>query len=79
MRPLYGAGSLQDIPLAVVLGSQGDGGTEALRELFTQQAALSTHGVTYRIEGATHISLVDRREHAEQTRAVIASVVEAAG
>jgi pimeloyl-ACP methyl ester carboxylesterase len=78
VRPLYGAGSLRDIPLAVVLGSQGDGGTEALHELFKQQAALSTNGVTYRIEGATHISLVDRWEHADQTRTAIVNVVEAA-
>jgi hypothetical protein len=44
----------------------------------TQQAALSMQGVTYRIEGATHVSLVDRRERADQTRTVIASVVETA-
>jgi pimeloyl-ACP methyl ester carboxylesterase len=78
VRPLYEAGSLGDIPVAVVLGGQGDGGNNALRELFEQQAALSTNGATYRIEDATHISLVDRQEHADQTRAAILSVVEAA-
>jgi pimeloyl-ACP methyl ester carboxylesterase len=40
VRPLYGAGSLSDRPLAVVLGSAGDGGIEEWRDLFEQQAAL---------------------------------------
>jgi pimeloyl-ACP methyl ester carboxylesterase len=78
VRPLYTPGSLGDIPLAVVLGSEGDGGIEAWRELFEQQAALSTDGVIYRIEGATHISLVDRQEHADQTHTAIVNVIEAA-
>lgn len=78
VRPLYAEGSLQDIPLAVVLGSEGDGGIEEWRALFEQQAALSTNGLIYEIEGATHVSLVDRQEHADQTRTVIANVVEAA-
>ena len=77
VRPLYAPGSLGDMPLAVVLGSKGDGGIEAWRELFEGQAALSTNGVVYRIEGATHISLVDRQEHADQTRTAIMDVVEA--
>ena len=79
VRPLYEPGSLGDMPLAVVLGSEGDGGIEAWQELFEQQAALSTNGRIYRIEGATHISLVDRQEHAAQTLIAILDVVEAAG
>lgn len=78
VRPLYGAGSLGDMPLAVVLGGKGDGGVEAWRELFERQAALSTNGMIFDIEDATHVSLVDRQEHAEQTLKVIANVVEAA-
>ena len=78
VRPLYAPGSLGDMPLAVVLGSEGDGGIETWQQLFEQQAALSTNGVLHRIEGATHISLVDRQEHADQTRAVIEQVIEAA-
>jgi pimeloyl-ACP methyl ester carboxylesterase len=78
VRPLYFENSLQGIPLAVVLGSEGDGGTEEWRALFEQQAALSTNGVIYRIEGAMHVSLVDRQEHADQTRTAIMNVVEAA-
>jgi pimeloyl-ACP methyl ester carboxylesterase len=79
VHPLYRAGSMRDVSLAVVLGSEGDGSIEAWQELFAQQAALSTAGAIYRIEVATHISLVDRQEHAEQTRTVIATVIEAAG
>jgi pimeloyl-ACP methyl ester carboxylesterase len=77
-RPLYGMGSLGDRPLAVVLGSAGDGGIKEWQELFEQQAALSTNRTIRMIDGATHVSLVDRREHALQTSAVILQVVEAA-
>jgi pimeloyl-ACP methyl ester carboxylesterase len=72
------AGSLGDIPLAIVLGSKGDGGDELLSNLFTQQAALSTQSMTRVIDGATHASLVDRQEHARQTSAIILEIVEAA-
>lgn len=65
-------------PLAIVLGSEGDGGQEALRELFVQQAALSTNSVTHVVEGATHAGLVDNEAHATETAAVILRVVEAA-
>jgi len=78
VRPLYGAGSLSERPLAVVLGSAGDGGMKEWQDLFEQQAALSTNRTIRRIDGATHVSLVDRREHALQTSAVILEVVEAA-
>lgn len=77
MRPLYKAGSLGDIPVAVVLGSEGDGGIEEWEDLFAQQAALSTNNKTVMIDGANHSSLVDRREHAGQTSAVILEVIEA--
>lgn len=77
VRPLYGEGSLGSIPLAVVLGSEGDGGIPEWRDLFAQQAALSTNNTIVIIEGATHASLVDRREHALQTSAVIQRVLEA--
>ncbi len=78
VRPLYGAGSLGDRPLAVVLGSEGDGGIKEWQGLFEEQAALSTNRTIRMIDGATHVSLVDRREHALQTSAVILQVVEAA-
>ena len=77
VRPLYGEGSLGNIPLAVVLGSEGDGGIPEWRDLFAQQAALSTNHTIVIIEGATYASLVDRREHALQTSAVIQRVLEA--
>jgi hypothetical protein len=61
-----------------VLGSQGDGGLEPLRDLFREQAALSTNSRTVMVEGATHVGLVDNRGHAAQTTAAILQVVEAA-
>ncbi len=63
-------------PLAIVLGSKGDGSQEPLRDLFAQQAALSTNSITHVVEGATHGSLVHNREHAAQTTAIVLQVVE---
>ncbi len=77
VRPLYDAGSLGDRPVAVVLSGRGDGGVEALREIFAQQAALSSKAMVRRVEEATHVSLVDRRAHAEQTSAAILEVIQA--
>ena len=78
VRPLYIAGSLGDIPVAVVLGSEGDGGITEWKELFAQQAALSSNNKTVMVDGADHVSLVDRRDHAVQTSAAILEVLEAA-
>ena len=78
VRSIYGAGSLGDIPVAVVLGSEGDGGIPEWQELFTQQAKLSTNHMMVTVDGANHISLVDRQSHALQTSAVILKVVESA-
>jgi pimeloyl-ACP methyl ester carboxylesterase len=64
-------------PLVIVLGSRGDGGVEALHDLFVQQAALSTNSLTRVVDGATHAGLVDNRAHAAQTTAAILDVVEA--
>jgi pimeloyl-ACP methyl ester carboxylesterase len=77
VRPLYNTGSLGDMPLAVVLGSKGDGGIPEWRVLFAGQAELSTNHILITIDGANHISLVDRQSHALQTNAVILRVVEA--
>ncbi len=78
VRPLYGPGQLGAIPEAVILGREGDGGVTALSPLFEQQAALSQNGRIYWVEGASHVSLVHRKEHAQQTCAAILEVVEAA-
>ena len=78
VRPLYSPGSLGEIPVAVVLGSEGDGRLAEWQELFAEQASLSTNHTTVVVEGANHISLVDRREHAIQTAAVMIRVIEAA-
>ena len=78
VRPLYGAESLGNLPLAVVKGSDGDGGLAEWQELFVQQAQLSTNHVIVTVEGANHASIVDRQEHALQTSAVILKVIEAA-
>jgi pimeloyl-ACP methyl ester carboxylesterase len=69
-------GDLGAKPLLVVLGSKGDGSLEPLRELFEQQAALSTNNVTRVVTGATHTGLVHNREHAQATTAAILEVVE---
>jgi hypothetical protein len=77
VRPLYTEGSLGDIPLAVILGSDGDGSIPEWQELFAQQAALSTNHMIITIKGASHISLVDRQEHAMQTGVMILKIVKA--
>jgi pimeloyl-ACP methyl ester carboxylesterase len=78
LRPLYGAHSLGSIPVGIVLSGNGDGGNPALAGLFAEQAALSDVHQTTRIEDATHISLVDREEHAAQSAAAIQAVVDQA-
>jgi pimeloyl-ACP methyl ester carboxylesterase len=72
------AGDLGSKPLAIVLGSQGDGSIEPLRDLFIQQAALSTNSLMLVINGATHAGLVDNQNYAPQTSAAVLQVVEAA-
>jgi len=71
-------GDLGDKPLAVVLGSKGDGSNEQLQDLFAQQARLSSNGFTQVVEGASHAGLVDNQEYALQTSVVIRRVLEAA-
>lgn len=78
VRPLYEPGSLGDIPVAVVLGSEGDGGIPEWHDLWAGQAALSTNHILVTVAGANHISLVDRQEHALQTSVVILKVIESA-
>jgi hypothetical protein len=78
IRPLYAEGSLGNLPLAVVEGSEGDGGIAEWQELFAAQAAMSKNHMMVAVQGANHASLVDRREHARQTSAVIRQVIEAA-
>jgi hypothetical protein len=69
------ARGLGDKPLIVVLGSQGDGSLPALRDLFADQARLSTNNRTLVVDGATHAGLVDNRNYAPQTTAAILEVV----
>lgn len=78
VRPLYSSGSLGDIPVAVVLGSEGDGGLPEWHDLFVAQSVLSTNTIMVTVDGASHVSLVDRQEHAMQTSAVIIKVIGAA-
>lgn len=70
-------GELGSIPLAIILGSQGDGGNPKLSDLFAQQGALSSNSTTQTIDGATHAGLVDHQAFALQTSALIRQVVEA--
>jgi pimeloyl-ACP methyl ester carboxylesterase len=71
-------GGLGDKPLAVVLGSRGDGSNEKLRELFDQQAGLSSNSFTQLVEGANHAGLVDNQKYARETSDAIRRVLEAA-
>jgi hypothetical protein len=71
------AKGLGDKPLAIVLGSKGDGSDEALTPLFQQQAALSTNNLTKVVDGATHAGLVDNQAAASVTSGIIRQVVEA--
>ena len=71
-------GGLGAKPLAVVLGSKGDGSDEHLRDLFAAQARLSSDSVTRVVDGATHAGLVDNERYARQTTAAILDVVQAA-
>lgn len=77
VRELYIPGSLGSIPVAVVVGSEGMGGVPEWKELFLEQAALSTDHKMYVIEGGTHISVVDKREHAVQSAQAILDVLQA--
>ena len=76
MQPLYTKGSLGAIPAAVVPGSEGDGGIAEWQELFAAQASLSTNHLVI-VDGANHVSLGDRQEHALQPSTDIRQVVEA--
>jgi pimeloyl-ACP methyl ester carboxylesterase len=71
------ARGLGDKPLIVVLGSRGDGSTPELRDLFADQARLSTNSRTELVDGATHAGLVDNRDYAPHTTAAILEVVQA--
>jgi pimeloyl-ACP methyl ester carboxylesterase len=64
-------------PLAIVLGSKGDGSIEQLRDLFAQQAGLSSNSFTQIVEGASHAGLVDNPKYARQTSDAIQRVLEA--
>jgi pimeloyl-ACP methyl ester carboxylesterase len=64
-------------PLLIVLGGRGDGSIQALRDLFAEQAALSTNSKTIVIAGATHAGLVDNRAAAVPTSDAIRDLVQA--
>jgi pimeloyl-ACP methyl ester carboxylesterase len=74
VRQTHGIGAK---PLVVVLGSRGDGGMEALHDLFVQQSKLSSDSLTRVVDGATHAGLVDNHTHASQTTAAILDLVHA--
>ncbi len=78
VRELYVPGSLGSIPVAVVVGSEVMDSIPQWKQLFDQQGALSSDYKIYIVEGGTHLSLVDRREHAAQSAQAILDVLEAA-
>ena len=69
-------GDLGSRPLVVVLGSQGDGGEAAQRELFERQAALSSNHTMRMVDGAGHITLVEDQEYAAQVARAVLDVQE---
>lgn len=71
-------GGLGDLPLAVVVGSSGDGGNEVLQPLFAEQAALSTNSFMVTVDGATHLGLVDNQKAAAETSRAIRMVLDKA-
>lgn len=77
VRELYIPGSLGSIPVAVVIGREVLDSLPQWKQLFEQQGALSNDHKIYIVEGGTHISLVDKREHAAQTSRAILEVLEA--
>ena len=77
VREINAPGKFGNKPLAIILGSLGDGGEARWQPLFAEQEALSTNSATYVIEGATHASLVDKQADALQTAAIILKVVAA--
>jgi pimeloyl-ACP methyl ester carboxylesterase len=80
-----GAGSLGDRPLVVLSadtawwtpGAPADETRLVFTELNREQAALSTNSVHRVVAGASHTSLVNKREHAQATSEAIRQVVEA--
>ena len=70
-------GGLGAKPVAVIVGSKGDWSIEALRDLFAQQAHLSTNSFIRIIDGATHAGLVDNQTYATGTTAATREVVDA--
>lgn len=77
VREINAPGKFGNKPLAIILGTLGDGGEARWQPLFAEQAALSTNSATYVIEGATHASLVDKQADALQSAAIILKVVAA--
>jgi pimeloyl-ACP methyl ester carboxylesterase len=71
LEQLRKAGSLGDIPLAVVIGSASNEAEEIGLELQRELEALSTNSAEFIITGADHSSLVHDQRYAQQTGDVI--------
>jgi pimeloyl-ACP methyl ester carboxylesterase len=74
VRQTYDLGSR---PLIIVIGGASDNVAGLARELQDDLAQLSSNSATRVVDGATHSSLVDQRDHALQTSATILEVLEA--
>ena len=80
-----GTGSLGDRPLFVLSadtawwtpGAPADETRRVFTELNREQAALSSNSIHRVVAGASHTSLVNKREHAQATSDAIRQVVEA--
>ena len=75
---INGARSLGSLPLFVLGVSEQPWGAQMLTALQTELPSLSTNSVRHVVQGATHESLVARREHAQVVAAAIRRVLESA-
>jgi pimeloyl-ACP methyl ester carboxylesterase len=77
LAQVRGTGSLGAKPLAVIVGTGSENATGVQFSLQQDLTTLSSNSALFKVEGATHSGLADRREHALQTSAIILRVVEA--
>jgi hypothetical protein len=71
-------GDLGAKPLIVVVGGASENASGVQGELQDEQVGLSSSGAKRIVEGADHVSLVRKEQHALETSKAIVDVVEAA-
>ena len=76
LEQLRRAGSVGDIPLAIVLGTASDEADAVGAALQAELAELSTDSAVYYVEGADHSSLVHDQRYGQEVGRVILQIVE---